>query len=72
MKDYSLTFALFELLSSFLNFSYSNHILSYKTSPKSDIIDKSYGDHKVEWLTFGNCPDWVVPDFDSMLDLANI
>jgi len=26
----------------------------------------------VQVVTFGIFPDWVVPDFDSMLDLANI
>jgi len=56
----------------FLNSSYSNHLLSIKTSSKSDMIDKSYRDHKVELVTFETFPDWVVPDFDSMLDLANI
>jgi len=36
------------------------------------MIDKSYRDHKVELVTFETFPDWVVPDFDSRLDLANI
>jgi len=72
IKDYSLSFALFELLTILFDLSYSNHLLSIKTSSKSDIIDKSYRDHKIEWLTFETFPDWVVSDFDSMLDLANI
>jgi len=46
-----------------LNSSYSNHILSIKTSPKSDIMGKSYQGNKIELVTFGNYPDWVVPYF---------
>jgi len=56
----------------FLNSSYSNHLLSIKTSSKSDVIDNSYQGNMVQVVTFETFPDWVVPDFDSMLDLANI
>jgi len=52
IKNYSLTFALFELLTIFLNSSSLNHLLSIKTSPKSDILDKSYQGNKIQWLTF--------------------
>ena len=56
----------------FLNSSYLSHLLSIKTSSKSDVIDNSYQGNKIQVVTFGTFPDWVVPDFDSMLDLANI
>ena len=46
----------------FLKSSYSNHILSIKTSSKSDIIAKSYQGNKVQVVTFGTFPDRVVPD----------
>jgi len=70
ITDYPLHFLNFWHF--FLNSSYSNHLLNIKTSPKSDIIDKSYQGNKVQWLTFVTYPDWVVPYFFSKVFPINL